>query len=87
MLSTWHIFIVLLIVLVVFGAGKLPKVMEDIGRGVKGFKRVMESDDEPATAKPQQIQPQAQPQPQPSHPQPAQTAATIEGEVKKETKT
>ncbi|MBF0177478.1 MAG: twin-arginine translocase TatA/TatE family subunit [Magnetococcales bacterium] len=75
MLSTWHIFIVLLIVLVVFGAGKLPKVMEDIGRGVKGFKRVME-EDEPQAAKP----PQPQTPPQPS-------AATIEGEVKKETKT
>ncbi|MBF0425176.1 MAG: Sec-independent protein translocase subunit TatA [Magnetococcales bacterium] len=70
MLSTWHLFIVLIIVLLVFGAGKLPKVMEDIGRGVKGFKKVMESEEEHAAPKPQ----------------PPASAATIEGEVKKETK-
>ena len=39
--SGWHLFIVLLIVLVVFGAGKLPNVMKDIGRGVKSFKEAM----------------------------------------------
>ncbi|MBF0153110.1 MAG: twin-arginine translocase TatA/TatE family subunit [Magnetococcales bacterium] len=72
MLSTWHLFIVLLIVLLVFGAGKLPKVMEDIGRGVKGFKKALDSEEDQAVAKPQP---------------PQQTAtATIEGEVKKETK-
>ncbi len=39
--SGWHLFIVLLIVLVVFGAGKLPTVMKDLGRGVKSFKDAM----------------------------------------------
>ena len=39
--SGWHLFIVLLIVLVVFGAGKLPTVMRDLGRGVKSFKDAM----------------------------------------------
>jgi len=37
-LSFWHILIVLLVVLVVFGAGKLPQVMGDLGKGIKSFK-------------------------------------------------
>ena len=30
--------LILVIVLIIFGAGKLPKVMKDLGKGVKGFK-------------------------------------------------
>ena len=30
--------LILVIVLIVFGAGKLPKVMSDLGKGVKSFK-------------------------------------------------
>ncbi len=33
-----ELVIVLVIVLILFGAGKLPKVMGEIGRGVKGFR-------------------------------------------------
>ena len=33
-----QILIILLLVLVVFGAGKLPKVMGDMGKGMKNFK-------------------------------------------------
>ena len=33
-----QILIILLLVLVLFGAGKLPKVMGDIGKGMKSFK-------------------------------------------------
>ena len=34
----WELLIVLAIVLIVFGAGKLPKVMAQMGKGVKAFK-------------------------------------------------
>ena len=34
-----ELIIVLVIVLIVFGAGKLPNVMRDMGRGVKEFKK------------------------------------------------
>src|SRR4051812_14580066 len=34
-----ELIIILVIVLIVFGAGKLPNVMKDVGRGVKEFKR------------------------------------------------
>jgi sec-independent protein translocase protein TatA len=37
-LSIWHILIVLLIVLVLFGAGKIPQIMGDLGKGIKSFK-------------------------------------------------
>ncbi len=33
-----QILIILLLVLVIFGAGKLPKVMGDMGKGMKNFK-------------------------------------------------
>ncbi|MEO5350880.1 MAG: Sec-independent protein translocase subunit TatA [Magnetococcus sp. YQC-3] len=56
--SGWHLFIVLLIVLVVFGAGKLPNVMRDIGRGVKSFKEAMsEKEPEGTTAPPPVVPP------------------------------
>ncbi len=34
----WQIILILVIVLIIFGAGKLPKVMGDIAKGVKNFK-------------------------------------------------
>ncbi len=37
-LSLWHIAIVLLVVLIVFGAGRLPGVMGDLGKGIRNFK-------------------------------------------------
>ena len=43
-LSLWHLLVILLVVLVVFGAGKLPQVMGDLGKGIKNFKSGMDSD-------------------------------------------
>ncbi len=37
-LSMGHLLIVLVIVLVLFGAGKLPRMMGDMGRGIRSFK-------------------------------------------------
>lgn len=41
-ISIWHILIVLLVVLVIFGAGKLPQVMGDLGKGIRSFKAGMD---------------------------------------------
>lgn len=38
MLSFSHLLLVLLIVFVLFGAGKLPKVMGDIGKGIRNLR-------------------------------------------------
>lgn len=37
-LSFGHIVLVLVVVLVLFGAGKLPGVMGDLGKGLRNFK-------------------------------------------------
>ena len=45
-LSFGHILIVLLLVLVLFGAGKLPQVMGDLGKGLRNFKDGLKGDDD-----------------------------------------
>ena len=43
----WELGILVLLVLILFGAGKLPKVLGQMGRGVKSFKDGMkDADDE-----------------------------------------
>lgn len=37
-IGIWQLAIVLVIVFVIFGAGKLPRVMGDIGKGAKALK-------------------------------------------------
>jgi sec-independent protein translocase protein TatA len=37
-ISVSQLLVILLIILVLFGAGKLPQVMSDLGRGLKSFK-------------------------------------------------
>ena len=44
-MSLSHLLIILLIVLVIFGAGKLPQVMSDLGKGLKSFKDGMKDDE------------------------------------------
>ena len=56
--SLTHWLVVLLIVLVLFGAGKIPRLMGDLATGIKSFKKGMADDDQPTppttTANPQQ---------------------------------
>jgi sec-independent protein translocase protein TatA len=57
-MSLMHWLVVLAIVLVLFGAGKLPRVMGDFAKGIKAFKSGMKEEDEPvATAQPAQVTP------------------------------
>ncbi len=46
--SIWHLLIVLVVVVVLFGAGRVPRLMGDMAQGIKAFKRGM-SDDVAAT--------------------------------------
>lgn len=41
----WQIIIILLIVLILFGAGKLPQIMGDLGKGLRNFKDGVKGDD------------------------------------------
>lgn len=46
--SITHLLIILVVILIIFGAGKLPKVMGDFAQGIKNFKKGM-ADDSQAT--------------------------------------
>ncbi|MGH8397801.1 MAG: twin-arginine translocase TatA/TatE family subunit [Gammaproteobacteria bacterium] len=49
--SVGKILLILVIVVLVFGTAKLPKLGEDIGKAVRSFKKGMhDSDNEPASA-------------------------------------
>jgi sec-independent protein translocase protein TatA len=53
----WEIVLILVIILIVFGVGKLPQVGNAIGKGIRAFKRgqsgeEMEKDEVVASAKP-----------------------------------
>ncbi len=45
-ISITHILLLVVVVLIVFGAGKLPNVMGDLAKGVKNFKKGLAEDDE-----------------------------------------
>ena len=48
-----EIIIILVIVLLIFGAGKLPEIMGSVGKGIKDFKKAMkESDKENPDSRP-----------------------------------
>ena len=58
--SLMHWIVVLAIILILFGAGKLPRVMGDFAKGIKAFKSGMKEDDETeAPASPAQVLPPA----------------------------
>jgi sec-independent protein translocase protein TatA len=46
MLSLPHLLVVLLIVLLVFGAGKVPKIMGDVGKGIRHLREGLKGDDD-----------------------------------------
>ncbi|SMH49052.1 twin-arginine translocase TatA/TatE family subunit [Mesorhizobium australicum] len=43
--SIWHWLIVLVVVLLLFGRGKIPELMGDMAKGIKSFKKGMSEDD------------------------------------------
>ena len=45
--SAWHWMIVLLVVVLMFGRGKIPELMGDVAKGIKSFKQGIADDDTP----------------------------------------
>ena len=43
-IGIWQIVLILAIVLILFGAGKLPRVMGDVAKGIKNFKSGMKEE-------------------------------------------
>ena len=45
-LGPWEIALILVIILIIFGVGKLPQVGSAIGKGIRSFKRAQSGEDE-----------------------------------------
>jgi sec-independent protein translocase protein TatA len=56
--SLSHWIIVLVIVLIVFGAGRLPKTMGDLAKGVRAFRSGMREDSAGDGAQPKTVEAQ-----------------------------
>lgn len=64
--SVQQLLIVLAIVILIFGAKKIPELAKGLGSGIKNFKKAVKEDEEPETAapstQPQMLNTQAAPQ-------------------------
>ena len=72
--SLVHWLVVLAIVVLLFGAGKLPRVMGDFAKGIKAFKSGMKEDETADAGKPAQVTTQS-----------AQVAPSVAGETVQKT--
>ena len=45
-LSIWHWLVVLTVVMLLFGSGKVSALMGDFAKGIKAFRNTMQEDDE-----------------------------------------
>jgi sec-independent protein translocase protein TatA len=73
-LSIWHWIVVLLVVMLLFGRGKISDLMGDVAKGIKSFKKGMAEEDEAPPAKP--AEPVKTLDHQPAPPAPMKTEAT-----------
>ena len=48
--SIWHWLIVIVVVLLLFGRGKISELMGDVAQGIKAFKKGMSEDETQASA-------------------------------------
>ena len=56
--SLWHILILALLVLLLFGGNRFSAMMGDVAKGLKNFKQGLSEDDKPAETKQLPQQPQ-----------------------------
>ena len=55
--GVWQILILAVVVLVLFGRGRISEMMGDFGKGISSFKKGMNEDvEETSTSKPAQIE-------------------------------
>ena len=54
-LGIWQILLIVVLVLLLFGAGKLPNVMGDLAKGVKNFKKGLEDDSDDTPSSPKKV--------------------------------
>jgi len=49
-----ELLIILVIILIIFGAGKLPELGDGIGRGIKNFRKAVKPEEIDVTPKPEE---------------------------------
>ncbi|MGQ3356525.1 MAG: twin-arginine translocase TatA/TatE family subunit [Phreatobacter sp.] len=81
--SAWHWILVAIVVLLLFGRGKISEFMGDAAKGIKAFKKGLAEEDKPETppvvpASTIDHQPAAAPSAPPVTPAPAPAATTSE---------
>lgn len=54
-IGIWQLLLIVLIVFVIFGAGKLPRVMGDIGKGVRSMRDGLKAEEEDLTEESKKI--------------------------------
>jgi len=72
--SWWHWVIVALVVLILFGRGKISETMGDFGKGIRSFKKGLGEDESASAPPPQQMAPPQQIAPPPPAPTPEAAA-------------
>ena len=73
--SLWHWLVVIILVLLLFGRGRISDMMGDIGKGLKSFKQGMADDDNPqAKRDDQKSLPRSEDKPIDVTPEPRRTA-------------
>jgi len=61
-LSLWHWLVVIILVMLLFGRGRISDLMGDLGKGMKSFKEGMADENEKArTGEPRQLPREQQP--------------------------
>lgn len=73
-LGPWQLIIIALVILVLFGRGRISEMMGDFGKGIKSFKQGMNEEEAPRP--PAQIAQQTPPE---SEAKPTSTPADTEG--------
>lgn len=54
-MSIWHWLVVAVIILLLFGKGRISDIMGETAKGIKAFKKGMSDDDAATTATPRQV--------------------------------
>ncbi|PUD27101.1 twin-arginine translocase TatA/TatE family subunit [Helicobacter pylori] len=57
--SIWHWVIVLLVIVLLFGAKKIPELAKGLGSGIKNFKKAVKDDEEEIKNEPKTLDAQA----------------------------
>ena len=70
--SIWHWIIVIFLILVLFGRGKVSELMGDVAKGIKSFKKGMADDED--TAQPRAISREPA---EPVHAEPVDTKSKV----------